>query len=204
MADNTLTVLQLVRLRGRITAADVAETTRLAQDRVEAVIRDAIGRGEITSAGDRVRLSTEGRETLARLLAEESRSTDSERLVGEYERFVVVNQAFKQLITDWQVRDGTANDHTDPAYDQAVIERLHDIHRQIVPILSDLVTVAPRLAMYAPRLECALERVDAGDHTWIARPLIDSYHTAWFELHEDLIGLGGLTRAEEAAAGRAQ
>jgi pyruvate,orthophosphate dikinase len=33
--------------------------------------------------------------------------------------------------------------------------------------------------------------------------MIDSYHTVWFELHEDLIGLAGLSRADEAAAGRA-
>jgi hypothetical protein len=33
--------------------------------------------------------------------------------------------------------------------------------------------------------------------------MIDSFHTVWFELHEDLIGLLGRTRAEEAAAGRA-
>ncbi len=33
--------------------------------------------------------------------------------------------------------------------------------------------------------------------------MIDSYHTVWFELHEELIALSGLTREDEAAAGRA-
>jgi pyruvate,orthophosphate dikinase len=37
----------------------------------------------------------------------------------------------------------------------------------------------------------------------MAAPLIDSYHTVWFELHEDLIFLANTTRAEEAAQGRA-
>jgi pyruvate,orthophosphate dikinase len=32
---------------------------------------------------------------------------------------------------------------------------------------------------------------------------VDSYHSAWFELHEDLILLAGRNRADEVAAGRA-
>jgi pyruvate,orthophosphate dikinase len=32
---------------------------------------------------------------------------------------------------------------------------------------------------------------------------VDSYHGIWFELHEDLIGLAGRTRAAEVEAGRA-
>lgn len=63
--------------------------------------------------------------------------------------------------------------------------------------------LAPRLTGYAARLDRAIERIAEGDHTYVARPIMDSYHTVWFELHEDLIGLCGLTRAEEAAAGRA-
>jgi pyruvate,orthophosphate dikinase len=42
-----------------------------------------------------------------------------------------------------------------------------------------------------------------GSHEYIASPRIDSYHTVWFELHEDLILLAGRTREEETAAGRA-
>jgi VIT1/CCC1 family predicted Fe2+/Mn2+ transporter len=45
---------------------------------------------------------------------------------------------------------------------------------------------------------------EAGDSAWLLKPLIDSYHTVWFELHEDLIGLAGHTREAEAASGRAE
>lgn len=47
-----------------------------------------------------------------------------------------------------------------------------------------------------------LQRLDDGDGRF--RPMIDSYHTVWFEFHEELIQLSGLFRAEEAAAGRAE
>jgi pyruvate,orthophosphate dikinase len=37
----------------------------------------------------------------------------------------------------------------------------------------------------------------------VASPQVDSYHSVWFELHEDLIRLAGRNRADETAAGRA-
>jgi pyruvate,orthophosphate dikinase len=33
--------------------------------------------------------------------------------------------------------------------------------------------------------------------------MVDSYHTVWFELHEELIGMAGRTRATEAESGSA-
>ena len=37
----------------------------------------------------------------------------------------------------------------------------------------------------------------------MAAPIKDSYHTLWFEMHEELIELCGRSRASEAAEGRA-
>ena len=53
------------------------------------------------------------------------------------------------------------------------------------------------------RLARALERARGGDGKYVASPRVDSFHGAWFELHEDLIILAGRTREEEVAAGRA-
>ena len=63
--------------------------------------------------------------------------------------------------------------------------------------------LAPRLQPYAERLATASRRAVAGNPDYVANPLIDSYHTVWFELHEELMGLCGLDRADEAIAGRA-
>ena len=49
----------------------------------------------------------------------------------------------------------------------------------------------------------ALGKIRAGDLRYVAAPDLESYHSVWFELHQDLIGLLGTTRAREAAAGRA-
>ena len=62
---------------------------------------------------------------------------------------------------------------------------------------------SPASRRYADRLAAALAAIDAGDEQMVAHPLRDSYHTVWFELHEELIRLTGRNRADEAAAGRA-
>ena len=61
----------------------------------------------------------------------------------------------------------------------------------------------PRLASYARRLDAAAAAAAGGDGLYFASPRVDSYHGAWFELHEELIRLAGRTREEEVAAGRA-
>ena len=54
-----------------------------------------------------------------------------------------------------------------------------------------------RFAGYGGRLREALEKVVAGEHEWFTKPVIDSYHTIWFELHEDLLCTLGIERASE-------
>jgi hypothetical protein len=62
----------------------------------------------------------------------------------------------------------------------------------------------PRLSAYPAKLSAALDKIKAGEVAWLTRPLVDSYHTVWFELHEELILAAGLTREEAARSGDAQ
>ena len=73
----------------------------------------------------------------------------------------------------------------------------------IVPIIDVVTASEPRFARYADRLTGALAAAVEGDGQMVAHPIRDSYHTVWFELHEELIRLSGRNRADEAAAGRA-
>jgi hypothetical protein len=54
----------------------------------------------------------------------------------------------------------------------------------------------PRFAGYPERLAAALDRID-GDRQWLASPRCDSYHTVWMQMHEDLLGAIGASRADE-------
>jgi hypothetical protein len=54
-----------------------------------------------------------------------------------------------------------------------------------------------RFSGYGPRLATAVDKVEKGDTDWFTKPLIDSYHTVWFELHEDLLATLAIERARE-------
>jgi len=153
------------------------------------------------------RLSATGKAAAEHGLAQERAATDHQRLEEEYERFAPLNTDFKTLVTDWQMRsiDGklTRNDHTDKAYDAAVLGRLPDLHARTIALIDDIAAHASRIGGYRRRISDALAKLEAGDHRYLTAPDRDSYHTPWFEFHQDLINLLGLTRQQEAAAGRA-
>ncbi|WP_229719137.1 hypothetical protein [Nocardia jinanensis] len=190
-------------MKGRPSEADLLAAGGLDAAATVAALVDS---GALDRAGSRLKLTPPGRAELDRLLAAERATVDQEALKGVYhEAFDALNTTFKQLVTDWQLIDGTRpNDHSDTAYDAAIVFRLGELHQQLVPLLDRLVGFASRLSGYRERFGAALCKVRAGDHSWLARPMVDSYHTVWFELHEELIGLSGLSRAQEAAAGRAE
>ena len=95
------------------------------------------------------------------------------------------------------------NDHADAAYDAAVLARLGELHVDVEAWLAPLVAGLPRLARYGDRLGAAAASAPPATGSTSITARVDSYHGAWFELHEDLIRLAGRTRADEVAAGRA-
>jgi pyruvate,orthophosphate dikinase len=96
------------------------------------------------------------------------------------------------------------NDHSDGAYDASVLARLRsDVHEDVTPIVERAAGMVSRLGRYGLRLETALDRLSDGDERYVAHPMLDSYHTVWFELHEELIRLAGRDRRSETEAGRA-
>jgi hypothetical protein len=52
----------------------------------------------------------------------------------------------------------------------------------------------PRSAAYQNRLTAALDRVRGGNTAAFARPMADSYHDIWMELHQDLLLSAGRDR----------
>ncbi len=128
------------------------------------------------------------------MLADEQSNVDSAAIAAAYDEFGSVNAEFKALVTDWQLKDGQPNTHDDTRYDAAVLARLDDVHRRVTPIIAAAAAQLPRLNRYSVKLQAALDNIHAGETMWLTRPLIDSYHTVWFELHEELILAAGRTR----------
>lgn len=146
-------------------------------------------------------LTPAGRAEGERLLAAELDETGCR---GEVERcygdFLQLNGPLLALCTDWQMTGPeTLNDHRDVAYDAAVVARLVELDGAVRPVCARLAACLARYGGYGPRLAHALGRVRAGEGDWFTKPTIASYHTVWFELHEDLLATLNLDRATESA-----
>ncbi|MFX0577552.1 pyruvate, phosphate dikinase [Nocardia nepalensis] len=199
-----LAILRLIGIKGRVQPKAVAESFDVPEGEASSRTDDFVTRGLCASTPVGIRLTPQGREQLTQLLEHERAGVDQNVIAAAYDEFCEFNAELKEVITAWQMKDAsTVNDHSDNAYDAAVLARLTTLHHNVAPLVERIGAIAPRLAPYTDRLSRAAERMNGGDHSWVARPIMDSYHTVWFELHEDLIGLCGLSRADEAAAGRA-
>jgi hypothetical protein len=125
---------------------------------------------------------------------------EGEAVQTAYDGFLPRNQVLIQICSDWQVRaGGVPNDHRDSVYDWGVIDRLEAHDEQFGPIVRSLGRRVSRFAQYRERLRGARRQVVAGEHSWLLSPRIDSYHTVWMQLHEDLLLGLGLERAGEGA-----
>jgi pyruvate,orthophosphate dikinase len=203
-ASDELAVLRTLRLKGRATTDELVAASGADPESVESIAGGLLESGGAKEMRGALVLMPPARERLEALLAAEREGVDQDALRALYEEFTDVNGDFKLLATDWQMRGEDVNDHSDADYDKTVLDRLPGIHARVIPIVGRVAQQSPRLARYGDRLTAALNKVQGGEHEWLLKPLIDSYHTVWFELHEELISLAGLTRLEEAAAGRAQ
>jgi hypothetical protein len=195
-------VLHALRVKGFAETDVLAEVTHLDDVTVVRALEGFADEGLATrKAGIEVSgwvLTPQGRAEHEKRLAEELDAAGARSEVEKgYRAFLALNGPVLQVCTDWQVRDGVLNDHRDRAHDAEVIDRLGALHDRAEALLSDLATVLPRFGGYARRLHHAVEKVRNGDRDWFDKPLIDSYHSVWFELHEDLLATLGLERSAE-------
>ena len=123
-------------------------------------------------------------------------------LHASYESFLPLNGQLLATCTAWQIKDidnNILNDHNDAAYDKAVIDGLSAINESVKPITDVLAGALDRLGAYQRRFDAALVRVRSGEREFFAKPIIDSYHTVWMELHEDLLKSLNIDRASEGS-----
>lgn len=181
--------LHELRLRGFLPAPDDSAWADLAADGLVVVDRG------------RVRLTPEGHRAHAAWALAAPGSDAAAAAEAAYADFVPLNQRLLKVCHDWQIgRGGIPNDHTDPAYDDRVVDRLRVVHSGAVGVLAALVPAVPRFAGYEPRFGDALTRLGTGKREWFASPACDSYHTVWMQFHEDLLLATGRLRADEATA----
>ncbi|MDP1819928.1 MAG: hypothetical protein Q8K58_08580 [Acidimicrobiales bacterium] len=204
-SDSGTLVLHGLRLKGFAGAEAVAEAVGIEDADAKPELDHLVAHGLASYREGRLSgftLTPAGREEHARRLEAQLEDTGTRPVIrGAYERFLEINADLLDICTAWQLRDvggeQVINDHTDAAHDQAVIGRLAELDAKVQPICADLGAALDRFAGYGPRLADALAKVRAGAVDWFTKPMIASYHTVWFELHEDLLATLGIERSSE-------
>jgi hypothetical protein len=201
-SDPSFHALHVVRIRGRAPIESVRAA--VGRDDVLDLLRPLAGDGHVEYRTGRLpgwAVTATGRDHHAELLAREREAAGvHDDVTGEYERFLAINQTLIEVCSAFQVMpDGTLNDHTDAGYDAEVVDRLASVHDDAAPVCLALTGSMTRFTAYEARLGTALERVQSGETTWFTGLLVDSYHTVWFELHEDLLQTLGRDRQTEGS-----
>lgn len=200
-------VMRALGLLGFATCERIGVSLVAPADHVQRVI-DALPPGHVNRTPRGLQVAPDGRVWLQAQLEAERNGADHAAVVRLYADFMMFDDRFKRLVATWQIRQvegrEVVNDHADAAYDAAVRARLAAFHTEATPALGAICTVVPRLQTYRARLAHAAAAVAAGDGSMIASPLKDSFHTVWFELHEELIHLSGRSRAAEEARASAR
>jgi len=205
-ADSSAELLTLhaIRLKGMADDAEVAARFGLDLTLARELLLDFQAFGWITrvefvgTAG--WTLTESGRSENERQLAHELAATNSNSSIHDaYLSFLPHNDRLLRACTDWQLRPSGAeplavNEHTDKEWDQRVLTTLSALREEIRTICQELGHRLARFRGYDDRFTAALARVEQGELTWVARPRVDSCHTVWMELHEDLIATLGIRR----------
>ncbi|MCX7170165.1 MAG: hypothetical protein NTY41_07690 [Proteobacteria bacterium] len=201
MKNDLHLVLHGLAIKKHATAEAIAGIIGLAPAHVAALLQESVSKGNVVEAKGKFSL-----QPMARIALEGDYSRycselrENQEFVRTYADFEVVNNALKALITDWQVVEiagaRVPNDHGDKEYDNRIIDRLGDLHERAERVLTRFAGHLPRLAIYRDKLLAALEQAEDGALEWVSDARIESYHTLWFELHEDLLRMLGRTRVE--------
>ena len=199
-----LLVLHGLRIKGMASVEAVAQRFALNPDLVQELLLDYEAFGWISrvifAEVNGWALTGAGRaENERRLSIELDQTGARSEVAAAHDVFIALNPRLLAAVTDWQIRPERAdplatNDHTDGPWDERVLNDLRDLQRPLRPVCEQLAAALQRFTGYAERYSAALDRVDRGERAWVAQPKIDSCHTVWMELHEDLLATFGLER----------
>ena len=210
ISEPNLLVLQVLRVKGFVDTEAVSEAVGLSEEDTLDMLNQFSEDGMASYREGRMvgwMITPEGRSFGEQLLANEVDNLGiRSEIETAYKEFSELNDVFKELCTDWQLKPSTdgseeeqvLNDHSDPIYDKGVVDRLVELDKKTQPMCVRLTEQLERFSSYGSRFTYALEMVLKGDTDWIAKPMIESYHTVWFELHENFFSTLGIDRASES------
>jgi hypothetical protein len=191
--DELLMVLQVVKMKRGMPSALVERVIGLPMPGPADVYRTAIAKGYCASGPTSLVLTEQGHAYWAREREREREAVGGPWMSRHVESFQQHNYAVKALVSSYQQ---SRNSDADGLQLRRVVAGLSKTHVQTQRWLDTLTMKAPRFGHYERRLALSLANAADGDSTAVASVLTDSYHTVWFEMHEDLLMLAGIPRGE--------
>jgi pyruvate,orthophosphate dikinase len=185
LSDAAWMRLHEMRLRGVYTGPEDPVTAELV-DAGYALVRGT----------DKV-ITPAGREVHAAWARLPEGSEEEEVARRAYDQFLTLDRSVKQLTAEWQLGAANARPEGFNAEEWKLIDRLISVNEKAGGFLRRLGAAVPRFAGYRPRFSHALAQLEEGNRTWFSGLTVDSYHTAWWHLHEDLLLAIGVSRADD-------
>lgn len=184
-------VLHGLRIKGMTQPAEIAAAAGLEDATVQSVLDDAVATEHVRHrSSGRVQgymLTASGRERHAALRPDHV-PAQLDDLAAAYEAFLAPNRAFKELTTKWQTEaDGDLS---------VVLGDLLAVDEGVGKVVAQASGSIPRMQSYEPRFKKALNAIQSGDSSALAKPMSGSYHDVWMELHEDLLLTLGRERSD--------
>lgn len=186
--ETKFVIFHLLRVNGFATTGAIAAMARVPEATVEECLRAAETAGEVVHRSGRItgwRLAPQAAsDHTARVRGLIADLACQARVETAYSEFLPLNQGFKEFCTHWQADRDLAD----------ALPRLKGIHTEVTSALASVCEVLPWYSGYLTRLNSALQRAEAGDPDAFIKPLSDSYHDVWMEIHQDLLLLLGRER----------
>ena len=181
-------ILNYINIRQAIEDQNaIASMVEMQPAKTKELFDSCVRAGHIIEADGMWQLTETGEEAVSQFRKLEVKNREKE-LAAIYEKFDEENNTFKKIVSEWQAeRD-----------DQKALEGLEGIHARIGKIFQELNRIIPRYEIYPSRFNRAIKNIKDGKTGYLAKYSVDSYHTIWFELHEDLLNLLGREREEWA------
>jgi hypothetical protein len=181
-------VMHLIRIKGSVSDADLAGAAPAA------VLDGLVGAGLVRATTRGYVLLPAGLVCHAHALEAERAGTDLARIASAYRRFLAVNGPVKAACTSWQTSTAGVEELL------VTVDVLDRYFGRVKTALARAGEVLPRFHGYAKRLDAAATRAREGDRRFVTDLAVPSFHSVWFECHEDFLLTLDLRREDEEHA----
>lgn len=202
MSDPYLATLHSLVLKQLADVESVTAVLELDPDDVKAGLERAVTDGSAMAARGKYMITPAGRTELENAYPQWfARERDDSEISAAMDTFETgVNKQVLLLTTAWQTTEVAGerqpNDHSDPAYDAKIIDKLGSVLDRIGIVLAPLIAAQPSVDRFLTRLAAALTRAENGELDYVSSVRIDSFHTVWFQMHEHILRITGRKRPE--------